>query len=210
MKPRLKSFAASALLCTLIFCFKTAAFAKEPIKQKAILCFSMGKIYLTQSINGAESHTLQKGEILPDNYASLCTDSDSQAFFEMNNGLELRLKEKTKIDILNKNKYLLQTGTAGFKLKAPKDKRYVKTAFLSAILARGIFVVKTNPCLTRLCVVKGSASIRLNGSKKLVEINAGQEIAAAPNQLSVPYKYTDDLRYAWYWAAPEKEPSCLQ
>lgn len=73
-------------------------------------------------------------------------------------------------------------------------------------MSPGVMVIKSNSVMTRVCMIKGNAVLRLASAAETI-LPEGHEIAASTGRLSKPYKMSDELRYTWYWVEPEKEPA---
>lgn len=133
---------------------------------------------------------------------SIITLVDGQCFMLVNES-ELRLKQETILSLSSTHSYELRQGLAGF--KTGSETVLLNTPHLKVALADAIVVVKTNPVLTRVCVIKGQVSVAQG--KSTVVVKAGQEIAAAPQRLSRLYQHSDELRFTWYWVSADKEPA---
>ncbi|MBU1107909.1 MAG: hypothetical protein KKB51_14645 [Candidatus Riflebacteria bacterium] len=133
---------------------------------------------------------------------SIITFVDGQCFMQVS-GSELRLKQETILSLSALHSFELRQGLAGF--KAGSEKLLLNTAHLKVELVDAIVVVKTNPALTRVCVVKGQVTVAQG--KSIAVVKAGEEIAAAPQRFSQVYKQSDELRFTWYWVSADKEPA---
>ncbi|HAE39335.1 MAG TPA: hypothetical protein DCG57_11950 [Candidatus Riflebacteria bacterium] len=133
---------------------------------------------------------------------SVVSLADGQCFMQLPVA-ELRTKQETILAILGDKQFELRQGLAGFRIGSDTVK--ISTAHLGLEVADALIVIKANPVLTRLCVIKGKAVVEQGKSKTTVL--AGQEIAAAPQRLSQVYKQSDELRFTWYWVSADKEPA---
>ena len=146
-----------------------------------------------------ESHL---GQYQVPSSTSIISLADGQCFIQEGDS-ELRTKQETVLTLLDEQKYELRQGLAGCRIGSATIR--LTTAHLSLELSDAIVVIKTNPVLTRVCVVKGRAAA--TQGKSTIVVPAGHEIAAAPQRLSSVYKQSDELRFTWYWVSAEKEPA---
>jgi len=183
--------------CMLLISYRT--FAQEN-QVAAELSFVRGRIFINSP--GKEPYEARAGLHLLPLPTSLITMLDGQCFFKID-GAELRMKQETILALTGRPHYELRQGMAGFKTATGTVR--LTTAHLAAEFANAVVVVKTNPVLTRLCVVKGT--VLVTQGRQSATVSAGSEIAAAPQRLSRIYRQSDELRFTWYWVEPEKEPA---
>ncbi|NCB37160.1 MAG: hypothetical protein EOM80_00190 [Erysipelotrichia bacterium] len=150
-------------------------------------------------------YQISRGQIVADYGDSLLTFTDGQCFFYLEDSTEFRLKEESIFAFVSSDTFELRKGTFGIKLASHPV--LLRTPHLFVELDNALAVIKVNPVLTRLCIVRGSASVYHIHDKTRVTVPENTEIAAAPGRLSKIYPRTDELRFAWYWVAPDKEPS---
>ncbi|KAF1083634.1 MAG: hypothetical protein GQF41_0412 [Candidatus Rifleibacterium amylolyticum] len=164
------------------------------------LAFVRGRSFINSPEK--EPYEVKAGQHLLPSSTSLITFVDGQCFLKVGES-EIRLKQETILALSGKHKYELRQGLAGF--KTGSDTIMLTTAHLAAEFADAVVVVKANPVMTRLCVVKGVVTV-IQG-RQSATVPAGQEIAAAPQRLSKLYRHSDELRFTWYWVDPSKEPA---
>lgn len=164
------------------------------------LAFVDGRVFINSP--DKEPYEATAGQHLLPFSTSLITFVDGQCFFNAGE-TEVRLKQETILALTDRPGYELRQGLAGF--KTGSDTVTLTTAHLTAQFANAVLVVKTNPVMTRLCVVKGSALVRQG--RQSATVAAGHEIAAAPQRLSQEYRHSDELRFTWYWVDPVREPA---
>lgn len=162
--------------------------------------FVRGRAFINSS--DKEPYELRAGQHRLPPSTSLITLFDGQCFLNAGEN-EIRLKQETILALPDRQKYELRQGLAGF--KTGSDTIMLTTAHLAAEFADAVVVVKANPILTRLCVVKGVVTV-IQG-RQSATVPAGQEIAAAPQRLSKLYRHSDELRFTWYWVDPAREPA---
>lgn len=164
------------------------------------LGFACGRLFFNSP--DEEPFAAKTGQYRVPDLTSIITLDDGQCFIKFGN-FEVRLKQETILAITDRHSLELRRGLAGF--KADSELLKLKTAHLALEFSNALVVVKANPVMTRVCVVKGSAVV--TQGRQLLNLKAGQEIAAAPQRLSKTYQQSDELRFTWYWVEPEKEPA---
>ncbi|PKL46364.1 MAG: hypothetical protein CVV42_16750 [Candidatus Riflebacteria bacterium HGW-Riflebacteria-2] len=162
--------------------------------------FVRGRVFFNSPDN--EPYEARVGQHLISSSTSLITLVDGQCFFTAGEG-ETRLKQETILALTGRQQYELRQGLAGFKTASAA--MLLTTAHCAAEFSNAIVVVKANPVLTRLCVVKGSVLVKQG--RQSATVPAGHEIAAAPQRLSKIYRHSDELRFTWYWVDAAKEPA---
>lgn len=197
-KPLLKFL----LLILLLLTSATHIFAQiEDIEFD--MSFVRGRVFIkSPDKEPFESHL---GQYQVPSSTSIISLADGQCFMREGDS-ELRTKQETILTFLDEKKYELRQGLAGFKIGSATIR--LTTAHLSLEISDAVVVIKTNPVLTRVCVVKGRAVV--TQGKSTTTVPAGQEIAAAPQRLSSVYKQSDELRFTWYWVSADKEPALQQ
>jgi len=171
---------------------------KPTVELKAT--YIQGRVFMQNEEGGP--FTLKPGTYKGSKSAGILTFNHGQAVCSLGENEELRLKEETLVTIKASDSFVVRKGTAGFRLKNGK----VVTRHLKVLLSDATIVVKVNPIITRICVIKGTAKVQkaLNDE---IELKKGFEVAASILKLSKAYKRTAELRFTWYWTVPEKEPS---
>ena len=204
MKPqnRAKLFTFLSVLLLLTFCSSAPA---QPSSEKLSLDFFLlrGRVFLKSGSDSLYSLNVGKNEI--SGGASVLTFADGIVFISVAEGTEFRMREDSTLAFPASSSYELRKGLTGIKhsgATALLATPHVMTDFTDALA-----VIKCTPVLTRICVIKGSINVWQGRNLEKIAVKAGREIAAGQGRLSQPYPFTDDLRYAWYWTAPEKEPS---
>ncbi|HNS08501.1 MAG TPA: hypothetical protein PKN29_02315 [Candidatus Ozemobacteraceae bacterium] len=139
------------------------------------------------------------------NGASVLTFADGIAVISVAEHTELRMREDSTMAFPASNSYELRKGMIGIKHSGPISQ--LATPHVMTDFTETLAVIKCTPVLTRICVIKGSMNVWQGRNLEKITLRAGQEIAAGQGRLSQPYPFTDDLRYAWYWTDPDKEPS---
>lgn len=135
----------------------------------------------------------------------IMTSSDGQVVCNYNNLGQVRLKEDSNVKTSFPNCFNVTKGIVGFNTHALSKLALITSHMEVKVYENSIIIVKVNPIITRICVVKGKALVVKNN--KIILVNSGCEIAASKKQLSKIYKHTNELRYTWYWTEPDKEPS---
>lgn len=135
---------------------------------------------------------------------SILTFVDGQLIGETLDKVDVRMKEETIVAFLDTADFEVRKGVAGFKNQ--QDSIQINTPHVMVKRSEGIIVIKSNSVLTRICIIKGSALLRLASESETL-LPEGHEIAAAAGRLSKPYKMSDELRYTWYWVEADKEPA---
>lgn len=195
LKPLLKFM----LLTQLLLTSATQIFAQID-NIEFDMSFVRGRVFIkSPDKEPFESHP---GQYQVPSSTSIISLADGQCFMQEGDS-ELRTKQETILTLLDEKKYELRQGLAGCRIGSATIR--LTTAHLGLELSDAIIVIKTNPVLTRVCVVKGHAVVTQGKSTTVVP--AGYEIAAAPQRLSSVYKQSDELRFTWYWVSAEKEPA---
>ena len=194
----------SALFITFLLAFSGVAFAGSAAESPVFdFSFLRGRVFLK---SGPENlYALTSGKTGVVNGASVLTFADSVAIISVAEHTEFRLREDSTLAFPASNSYELRKGMTGINHSGPLS--LLTTPHVVADFTETLAVVKCTPVMTRICVIKGSVNFWQGRNLEKINVKAGQEIAAGQGRLSQPYPFTDDLRYAWYWTAPEKEPS---
>jgi len=198
-QSRLRFFIALLLLaCSSVFAAQSAA-------DRPVLNFSFlrGRVFLKSGSESLYALTMGKTGIV--NGASVLTFADGIAIISAAERTEFRLREDSTLSFPASNSYELRKGMTGIKHAGPLALLATPHAMID--FTDSLAVVKCTPVLTRICIIKGSMNVWQGRNLEKITLRAGQEIAAGQGRLSQPYPFTDDLRYAWYWTEPEKEPS---
>ncbi|GAB4282162.1 MAG: hypothetical protein Kow0029_27630 [Candidatus Rifleibacteriota bacterium] len=148
---------------------------------------------------------LKPGALIESSDLTIFTYFDGQCFLKYNQTGEIRLKEDAVLVVKYPEKVEIRKGTIG--LRNIEGELKVETPHVKLHLSNGIIVVKTNPVLTRVCVIKGTVKLLTIDESSSTIVRAGKEFAAAKNIYSKLYEFTDELRYTWYWVEAAKEPS---
>lgn len=148
---------------------------------------------------------LNQGQLAFQPGMTVLTFFNGQCFFEVDDEIEVRMKEDSLVAIYQKNSLEVRKGLVGF--RGSGKKLGISTPHASLLLETGTIVIKTNPVLTRITVVKGSVLLVDRNHAGRVRIDAGKEVAVGGGKYSKFYAQTAELRYAWYWVEPSKEPS---
>lgn len=164
-----------------------------------------GKVF-QRGLN-SQPYLLNLGGISLASGAAILTSSDGQCFMQPGKDLELRLKEDTNMAFVSSSSLELRKGILG--VRVATFSAAISTPHLEIILHPGLFVVKVNPVMTRICVIKGTAEVWRRRSLERKVLIANQELAAATGTVSKVYPRTDELRFTWYWVEPEKEPGLM-
>ena len=196
MIGRARIYSMLVLLVTLF----TSSVSAQPEMLELTMSFARGRAFINSPEK--EPYEARAGQHLLPGMTSLVTLADGQCFFTAGDS-ETRLKQETILALTGNRQYELRQGLVGF--KTASDTIKLTTAHCAAEFSNAIVVVKSNPVLTRLCVVKGSVLV-IQGRQSAI-VPAGQEIAAAPQRLSKVYRHSDELRFTWYWVEPDKEPA---
>ena len=198
-QSRLRFFIALLLLaCSSVFAAQSAA-------DRPVLNFSFlrGRVFLKSGSESLYALTIGKTGIV--NGASVLTFADGIAVISVAEHTELRMREDSTMAFPASNSYELRKGMIGIKHSGPISQ--LATPHVMTDFTETLAVIKCTPILTRICVIKGSMNVWQGRNLEKITLRAGQEIAAGQGRLSQPYPFTDDLRYAWYWTDPDKEPS---
>lgn len=166
------------------------------------LNFVRGRVFFNSA--NREPYEAREGEHRLATATSLVSLGDGEVFLT-SHLVETRLKQETILAIVDDEHYELRQGLAGFKVASAPF--FISTAHLVVKCHDAVIVIKSNPAMTRVCVVKGRISV-IQG-RQMTDVSAGQEIAAAPQRLSKTYKQSDELRFTWYWVEPSREPALL-
>ncbi|MGM0598251.1 MAG: hypothetical protein ACQETH_00420 [Candidatus Rifleibacteriota bacterium] len=140
---------------------------------------------------------LKKGLTLLTIFDGHCFVSDQEK--------EIRLKESSLLVFKEKEQVEIRKGIVGIKNDSGNLKITIPHAYLE--MQKGIVVIKTNPILTRISVVKGEVFLFNKEHNSKVVIAKGKEVAAGGGMFSKFYQQTNELRYSWYWVKPSMEPS---
>jgi len=192
------------LIAALLLAFSSAVSA-QPAAGKLTLDFSLlrGRVFLKSGTENLYALTMGKTEVLCG--ASILTFGDGIAIISAAEHTEFRMREDSTLAFPASNSYELRKGMTG--INHSGNLSLLATPHVMTDFTEALAVVKCTPILTRICVIKGSMNVWQGRNLEKITVRAGQEIAAGQGRLSQPYPFTDDLRYAWYWTAPEKEPS---
>lgn len=190
------------LLLVLLSLTADLCFAESLNDQTFLVTTVRGRVYYKN--RDEQPFSLTSGEYQFATGTSLLTFIDGQCYVMINKNLEMRMKEEAIAAFPDPGNIALRKGLIGF--KSDNEKIIIDAVHLKVELDDGLCVIKSNPVLTRVCLIKGTARIK-QGKMIATELKPGFEIAASVGNLSKPYKYSDELRYTWYWLAPEKEPS---
>lgn len=192
------------LIAALLLAFSSAVSA-QPAAGKLTLDFSLlrGRVFLKSGAENLYALTMGKTEVLCG--ASILTFGDGIAIISAAEHTEFRMREDSTLAFPASNSYELRKGMTG--INHSGNLSLLATPHVMTDFTEALAVVKCTPILTRICVIKGSMNVWQGRNLEKITVRAGQEIAAGQGRLSQPYPFTDDLRYAWYWTAPEKEPS---
>jgi hypothetical protein len=166
-----------------------------------LVSMKVGRVFYKEA--DGQPLALQPGKCSVGSDSSILTFIDGQVFIEAARDTDLRMREESILGIHSADDFSLRKGLAGFRTKNRAIR--VRTVHGDISMTDGMLVLKSNPVLTRFCLIKGKAVISYG--KRQFELAEGFEIAASAEKISRPYKESDELRYAWYWVAPEKEPA---
>lgn len=161
-----------------------------------------GKVF--QKIDSAQLFQLQTGKYALPTGTVVLTYFDGQCFLEKAKNFELRLKEDSSMCFISSSSFELRKGTMG--IKNASYPIAINTPHLNIEFDDAMVVIKVNPVLTRVCVIRGKAEVWQGKSRDKISVSVNQEIAAAPGRVSKPYPRSDELRFTWYWVEPAKEP----
>lgn len=161
-----------------------------------------GRAYFNHDLH--EPFEVNPGRHSKINYSRILTMNNGLVFMQLNPEVDLRMKENTVLSLDSHELLHLRKGVAGV---SAKSKIHISTPQAHISLIDATVVVKVNPVLSRICVIKGEAIVTQDRNSQSIELTAGQELAVAGNEISSVYLRTDELRYAWYWVDPDKEPS---
>ncbi len=154
---------------------------------------------------GDHLYSLLPGNNLLATGAEVITSGDGLVFLKPDQETEFRLREDTALAVSGAASFELRKGIAG--ISAASSTVTLVTPHARMTLSACLAVVKVNPQLTRICVVRGKVLVSRGNSLEEISLPSGFELAAATGRISQPYPYTEELRYTWYWTTPEKEPS---
>ncbi len=186
-------------LFVLLLAIETGACAEE-LKAE----FVRGRAYYKNE--GGQPYTLKTGKIDLFNRLTIMTFYDGQCFLSSSANVEFRLKEDSLVFFQSSDTCEIRKGLVGIRSQSEKPVR-INTPHLLMEAQNATLVVKCCPVLTRLCVLKGNVVLINPRFNQKTLIKAGQEIAAGSGMYSKLYDFNDDLRYAWYWVEPLREPS---
>ena len=191
-------------LTILLFCFissvSVADNTNRKIEKELCVAFTKGQVFMQQ--NQANPFAIMPGKYKLANEIGILTFNNGQIIFNIASQTEVRLKEESLISLKGSDDLLtVRKGKVGFKMETG----IVITPHFKLHLQNATVVVKVNPVLSRVCVLKGS--VKVEKYDETITLKKDLEIAASALKLSRPYKRTAELRFAWYWVAPEKEPS---
>ncbi len=162
----------------------------------------VGRVFVKKS--NQEPFSVCPGNISVASETSILTFLDGQCYIVPTEKNEFRMKEEAILAINASNSFEIRKGMVG--CSSQQQKVDITTPHLQIILHDGIIVVKSNSVLTRVALIKGKAEVRHLRSAP-DDLPAGKEIAAGLGSISEKYAISDDLRFAWYWVNPAKEPS---
>lgn len=162
----------------------------------------IGRVFIKKT--DQEPFSVCPGNVQIASETSIITFLDGQCYFVPLEKVEFRMREESILAVYPTGGYEIRKGTIGCssdQITVPIDTPHIRFK-----LHHGVVVVKTNSVLTRVALIKGKMEIEHQRSAA-VELSPGHEIAAGLGTLSSAYKISDDLRFAWYWVDPSKEPS---
>jgi hypothetical protein len=137
---------------------------------------------------------------------TILTIFDGQCFFSLGPEMEVRMKQDSLV-VLRNNFIEIRKGTVGIAYASQEQNLSVFSPHADFEIASGTVVIKSNPALSRISIIKGSAYVVNKRQKDKLLLTAGEELAAGSGMYSKIYKQTAELRYSWYWVDPSKEPS---
>lgn len=189
------------VLIVLLVLLTAVAFA-ENNQLNLVSTLVRGKVYHKSDI--APVYQLTVGQNVIPSGTVILSYLDGQCFFQRDKTLDLRLKEDSNLAFVASSSFELRKGIMGVKIASYPV--LVTTPHLKIELADALVVIKVNPVLTRVCVIRGKAVVWQGKSRDKIVVSVNNEIAAAPGRLSKLYPRSDELRFTWYWVEPEKEP----
>lgn len=141
------------------------------------------------------------------NHSRILTMQNGLVFMQLNPEIDLRMKENTVLAIDSSDLLHLRKGVAGV---SAQTSMIISTPHAHVSLNDATVVIKVNPVLSRICVIKGNAIVTQDRNPQSLQLTTEEEVAVAGNEMSSVYLRTDELRYAWYWVEPDKEPSMIR
>ena len=138
------------------------------------------------------------------NHSRILTMQNGLLFMKLKPEIDLRMKEDTVLSLDSHELLHLRKGVAGVSAQVGV---MISTPHAHITFSDATVVIKVNPVLSRICVIKGSAIVTHDHNPESIELVDEQEVAVAGIEISSVYLRTDELRYAWYWVEPDKEPS---
>ncbi|MDD3148710.1 MAG: hypothetical protein PHD82_15555 [Candidatus Riflebacteria bacterium] len=158
-----------------------------------------------QKVAGDRLFSISVGKIDITEGTTILTGLSGIVFLQPEPGVEFRLREESAFGIIASNSFELRKGIAGLRVSSSPVE--LSTPHLRLTLQNTLAVIKVNPMLTRVCVIKGGLQFWQGRSTEKLLLQTGHEIAAAQGQVSRAYQFSDELRYTWYWTTPDREPS---
>lgn len=165
--------------------------------------YSSGSVKLLKNLSGPFQIDTHKYYI-PDE-SRIITQSDGELIANKEDWLQIRLKPETSVLLSNISSAYIDRGTAG--IRVSNNDYSLSSSHLQIKSIDGIIVVKVNPILTRVCIIRGTAVVKHQKTGKSKTLKADMEIAASQLYLSDKYHRTDEMRFVWYWVSPDKEPA---
>ncbi len=173
----------------------------DSLPEKLLAQKIVGKVLIHSA--DKSPYSLQEGEYQIKDVNGIFALNDGQGIFKLGDDFRFRLKEDSTIQISNLGKVEISRGVGGFSIgETPK---IIRTPHFEVSGSNCIIVIKANPILTRICVIKGE--VEISKATEKIRLKSGEEIAASDNKFSKIYTKTAELRFAWYWVEPDKEPS---
>jgi hypothetical protein len=166
--------------------------------------FVRGRAYYKNE--GSTPFTLKTGKIDFSSRLTIMTFFDGQCFLDSSANSQFRLKEDSLVFFETSENCEVRKGLVGIAVENDRPLK-INTPHLAMEAQNATFVVKCCPVITRLCVLKGSVVLINPRFNQKTTIKAGKEIAAGSGMYSKLYDFSDELRYAWYWVEPLREPS---
>lgn len=166
--------------------------------------FVRGRVFY--KTEGESPFSLKTGKLPWREGLTLLSFFDGQCFVKNIESAEIRLKEDSLVFFKKVNICEIRKGLVGIKATGAQTVE-VSTPHAVLEMDKGTLVIKTCPILTRICVIDGAVMLKNPKYGQKTLIKAGHEVAAGSGMYSKLYRFTDELRYSWYWVAADQEPS---
>jgi hypothetical protein len=198
----MKTHRIKTICLTFLFAILMPVFPLYADKNDLTVRKSVGRVLLNSK--DGNPFRIQEGNYPYTKGMEILTLSEGQIVLKIKDDYEVRLKEDSIVRFGSGKSIFFSRGTIG--IKSSLNPVIFKTPHLEGKLNKGTIVIKTNPILTRICLIDGELEVEKAG--KSIKMSKGSEIAASDTKLSQEYKRTAELRFTWYWKEnPEEEPT---